>query len=573
MNKLVVASIVGCVLLILASVDCVLSRSAQASAISSAPRSAEQSSARPVGATAGYTATVYRWAKTWGGSSDDSAGHVAVDQWGNVYVVGSFVGTVDFDPDPATTDYHTSHNGTIDAFLSKFAPDGTFEWARTWGGGNIPINNWDLSGRDVAYGVGVDSVGNAYVVGPYRNSVDFNPDPTITETHTSNAGTENNIYLSKFTPDGTFQWVRTWGPSVVANAAGGAEGYNVVVSGNYLYVAGDFSGDQTDFNPWGNHDWHQNHLPSSGPIFFDAFLSKFDLNGNFQWAKTWGGEGYDDGPGVAVDGAGSVYVAGMYASQTINFDPAGGSGGLGHPAHDSGIIVDVFLSKFDASGNFQWVKTWGEQGTEDAMGTVVVDGANNVYVAGRFASVNCDFNPGPGGTPDYHSTHNPAPVVSPTLQQKDNALDAFLSEFASDGTFQWANTWGGNGSDNDMGLAVDGTGHVYASGWFSGTVDFDPGNGVDSHTSNGQHDAFLSQFDSSGTLQWAKTWGGSGDDTSVVTLDGTTGHVYAAGGFVGAVDFDPGSGLDNHTSNGGSDAFLSKFWLISYSVYLPLVTK
>jgi len=58
-------------------------------------------------------------------------------------------------------------------------------------------------------------------------------------------------------------------------------------------------------------------------------------------------------PGVAVDGLGNIYVAGMYASTNINFDPAGGGGGLGHPAHDSGSMVDVFLSKFDASGNFQ----------------------------------------------------------------------------------------------------------------------------------------------------------------------------------------------------------------------------
>ena len=48
-------------------------------------------------------------------------------------------------------------------------------------------------------------------------------------------------------------------------------------------VRGDFSGDQTDFNPWGSHDWHTNHPPASGSIYwFDSFLSKFDLNGNFQ---------------------------------------------------------------------------------------------------------------------------------------------------------------------------------------------------------------------------------------------------------------------------------------------------
>jgi hypothetical protein len=514
------------------------------------PTSLASQTSPALAASTNLSATVYSWAKTWGGSSDDGANHVAVDGSGNLYVVGDFVGTVDFDPDPAKTDIHTSHKGTIDAYLSKFDSTGAFQWARTWGGApaGTPQNAFD--GRDTAYGVGVDSLGNAYVVGPFRYTVDFNPDPTITETFTSNADSENNIYLSKFTPDGTFQWVKTWGPT-----NGSAEGYNVVVYGNYLYVAGDFRGD-CDFNPWGAPDVHLNH--GTAPYGFDAFLSKFDLNGTFIWAKTWGGEGYDDGPGVAVDGSGNVYVAGMYASQTINFDPADGSEGLGHPAHDSGIVVDVFLSKFDSSGNFQWVRTWGGQGAEDAMGTVAVDGTNNVYVAGRSASINCDFNP--GGTPDIHSSNGD--------------LDAFVSKFDSSGTFQWAKTWGGSGGDEATGLAVDGAGHVYTAGRFHNTVDFNPGSGVDNHTSNGQYDISLSQFDSSGNFNWAKTWGGSGDDISGVTVDGS-GNVYAAGGFVGLVDFDPGSGVDNHTAIGGSDAFLSMFTQLPLDkfVYLPLVRR
>ena len=479
----------------------------------------------------------FDWAKTWGGASaPDGVYGTAADAAGNLYLAGGFTGTVDFDPDPTKTDVHTSNNGSTDAFFSKFDSSGHFLWARTWGG----------TGRDVAYGCGVDSAGSAYVVGPYRNTVDFDPNSTATALQTSNAGSENNIYVSKFSAAGDFQWVRAWGPSLVPGKQSfGAEAYHVAVAGNCLYVVGDFSGYQTDFNPWGSPDWHTNHAPASGTIlWFDSFLSKFDLNGNFQWAKTWGGEGYDDGPGVAVDGLGNIYVAGMYASTNINFDPAGGSGGLGHPAHDSGSTVDVFLSKFDAGGNFQWVRTWGGQGTEDATGVVAVDGANNVYVAGRFASSNCDFNP--GGTPDLHSTAG--------------GLDNFLSKFDASGNFQWARTWGGTGADQANGLAVDGAGRVYVAGSFQKTVDFDPGSGTDLRTSHGKSDAWLSQLDPSGVFQWVQTWGGSDDDSAGVDVDGAD-AVYASGWFAGTspVDMDPSSGVDNHTSNGGSDAFLIKF--------------
>ncbi len=490
------------------------------------------------------------WTKTWGGSGSERVLRTAVDASGNWYLVGEFSGAVDFNPAPGAQEDHHSYNETIDAFLTKFDSSGNFLWAKTWGG----------SKRDVAYGVGVDSTGSAYVVGPFMDTVDFNPDPAVDEIHVSNgiSGTvyQNNVYLSKFAPDGTFQWVRAWGPETVKGAAGGAEGYSIAVDGNFLYVAGDFSGGVTDFNPWGGHDYHANHPPVSGPIFFDSFLSKFDLDGNFQWAQTWGGEGYDDGPGVAVDGEGNLYVAGMYASQDINFDPDGGSAGLGHPAQDSGAMVDVFLTKFDANGDFLWVRTWGGQGTEDAMGTAVVDAENFVYVSGRYASLDCDFDPGPGE--DRHSTNG--------------GQDAFVSKFDPDGNFVWARTWGGSDSDNATSLGVDSAGNLFAAGWFSDAFDFDPGEGITRHASQGQRDAFISQFDSRGSFYRAWTWGGSGSDSGMLALD-MTDNVYGAGEFVGLVDFDPGAGEDFRTSNGGSDAFFSQLLLISQRTFLPVVSR
>jgi hypothetical protein len=137
------------------------------------------------------------WTKTWGGSATDSAQRVARDAAGNLYVVGQFAGSVDFDPGSGVA-WHTSGGGQ-DVFLSKFSASGAFQWARTWGG----------SGRDVANGLGVDSAGNVYVTGPFQNTVDFNRGGTAPDTHNSNAGGANNIYLTKFSPDGAHEWART----------------------------------------------------------------------------------------------------------------------------------------------------------------------------------------------------------------------------------------------------------------------------------------------------------------------------------------------------------------------------
>jgi hypothetical protein len=98
------------------------------------------------------------------------------------------------------------------------------------------------------------------------------------------------------------------------------------------------------------------------------------------------------------------------------------------------------------------------------------------------------------------------------------------------------------------------------SGNFQGTdVDFDPGGGVDDHTSNGAFDAFLSQFDSSGYINWARTWGGTLSDTGYGVAADVSGNAYVTGYFSGTVDFDPGTGVDSRISNGGEDVFLSKF--------------
>jgi hypothetical protein len=333
-----------------------------------------------------------------------------------------------------------------------------------------------------------------------------------------------------------------------------------------VYAEGDWSTvpntGTVDFNPVGpTHDLHANHG------FYDAFLSKYDLNGNFQWARTWGGEGYDDGPGVAVDSTGNVYVGGMYGSQQINFDPAGGSAGLGHPATNTGnsvLYVDVFLSKFDATGNFQWVRTWGGldgggKGTVNAGEVVATDGADSVYIVGRFGCAACNFNAGLTGNADPHSSHGDA--------------DAFISKYDVNGHFIWAKTWGGPGADQAVGAAVDGAHNVYVGGIISATVDLGGG----PVTSKGLLDASLSKFATDGTFQWAQTWGGPGNDYSLGVTLGGVGNMYTFGFFQNTVNLNPSSGIDQHTATGGEDAYLSKFTdtpvVFNQHVYVPFIRR
>jgi len=455
------------------------------------------------------------WPLIWGGYYNDYGNAVAIDGNGNIFVVGGFQGTIDFDPGPGVYKYKS--NGGDDIFLSKFDSKGEFQWARIWGGIN---SEW-------GDGVAIDGNGNSYVTGFFESIVDFDPGPGVDQHKAS--GYPPDAFLSKFDSNGGFQWARTWG--------GGNEwdeGNAVAIDGSgNAYVAGIFW-DTVDFDPGFGVDEHT----SNGED--DIFLSKFDSNGEFLWARTWGGYSYDRGYGVAIDGSGNAYVSGDFCG-TVDFDPGPGVDEHISDDHISKAFWDASLSKFDSNGGFLWARTWGGDLDDHGYG-VAIDGSGNAYVTGSFRDT-ADFDPGPGV--DLHTTNGGG--------------DVFLSKFDSYGEFQWARTWGGIYYDTGQGIAIDGSGNAYITGRFEDAIDFDPGPGVDEHTAKGHLDTFLSKFDLSGEFQWARTWGG--DDMvegNAVATDGS-GNAYVTGDFSGGVDFDPGLGVDMHTSNGYSDAFLNKF--------------
>jgi hypothetical protein len=452
------------------------------------------------------------WARTWGGEGYDEGDAVAVYGSDIIYVTGHFHGTVDFDPGPGV-DEHVPNGDEHAGFLSRFNSSGDFIWARTWGGSGGVNNN----------GVTVDDSGNVYVTGLFYGAVDFDPGPGVDE-HTSNG--VGDIHLTKFDSDGDFVWARTWGGD---NIAGDPDiGYEVAVddSGG-IYVAGIFQG-PADLDPGPGVDEHT----SDGTA---VFLSKFDSNGDFIWARTWECVMRDNVGGIAVDGSGAIYVTG-YFYYTQDFDP-----GPGIDNHTPVDGHDAFLSSFDLDGNYNWARTWGGPNDEYGCG-VTVDSLKNIYVAGQFQNT-ADFDPGPG-------------VDERTSCGGD---DIFLSKFKPAGEFMWALTWGGLANDGAHGVSVDSLDDVLVTGDFWGTADLDPGQGTDNRTSNGKEDAYLIKLDSEGNYLWARTWGSSSVDKGNKVVTDGSGNSYVCGRFVGEVDFDPGLGIDNHFSNGGADAFLSKF--------------
>jgi len=409
---------------------------------------------------------------------------------------GSYMWTIPNDP---STTVKVRVRATNPSYLNDTS-DGDFTiggsgWARAWG----------TAENDEAYAVGVDYPGNIYVAGYNGASgIDW-------------------AYLRKYDTTGTMLYETLWGGGIVDVRA-----YGIVVDawGNN-YVTGSFMG-TVDFDPGTGTDIHT----SNGD--FDVFLISFDSDGVYQWVRTWGGAGEDQGVAIAMDGWGGLDITGSFRG-TADFDP-----GTGTDNHSSNGETDVFLCQIDTDANFYWAVTWG--GSDADFGKdVAVEGPTNVYVTGDFIGT-VDFDPGAGT--DNHTSNG--------------VNDIFLSRFNSSGLLQWAHTWGGSGQDFGWGVSTGNAGSVYATGEFWATVDFDPGTGTENHTSVGWGDVFLSNFDSSGNLQWVRTWGGIlGDSGMAVTAD-DAGLVFVTGNFHGTVDFDPGGGTDSFTSAGGSDIFVSK---------------
>ena len=129
---------------------------------------------------------------------------------------------------------------------------------------------------------------------------------------------------------------------------------------------------------------------------------------------------------------------------------------------------------------------------------------------------------------------------------------------AQDHIYDWG--YGIGGASNEVGVKIstDNNGNVIHVGNFGGTFDADPGSGTTNLTSSGSNDISISKFDTGGNLIWAKSIGGPLLET-VAGLDiASDGSIYVSGGFQGTVDFDPSTGVQNVTSNGGSDLFLLK---------------
>jgi hypothetical protein len=256
------------------------------------------------------------WAKQFNGTTGSPqvfGNGISLDGSGNVYVGGSFTGTIDFDPS-ASTSTITAIN--MDIFIVKLDGSGNLVWVKTMGG---------ASGSNTANSIAVDASNNVYATGYFDQTTDFDPSAS-TFNLTSTSGVD--IFVLKLDGSGNFTWAKKMG------STSGDQGKSIAVSSTGdVYTTGYFSNINNDFDP-GASTYTLNTTGGN-----TVFLSKLDASGNFVFANSYGGSS-SIGWGLAVTSIFDIYTVGNF-SQTNDFDPGTGTYTLnpnGGPGNDDAYV-------------------------------------------------------------------------------------------------------------------------------------------------------------------------------------------------------------------------------------------
>jgi hypothetical protein len=272
------------------------------------------------------------YVRTWGGYDEDSAFDIALDSESNIYIVGSYQGTIDFNPDPGEEDLHTSANGEISGYLVKYDKFGDYQWGRTW----------DAEGESQIKAVGVNSEDSVFIGVSYSGGV--YPDGLLVE----------------YNSDGDILWQCSWNSIHVYKITFDNQD-NILLSGECTNT--------TDFDPSDGVDSHPGGV----------FLMRFDNQKNYRWAATWG-----SWPSIDIDfyeqicdDENDIYLCGKFQGN-VDFDHT-----TGVDRYISNGSYDAYVCKHTSDGGYCWTRAIGGPDRDNAN-DMAFDSNQNLQMVGSF---------------------------------------------------------------------------------------------------------------------------------------------------------------------------------------------
>lgn len=294
------------------------------------------------------------WAKKIGSSDFESSGNMVMDENDNIYLAGRFSNTLDFDPGPGIFNLSPSFSNE-EAYVAKFDTAGNFHWALSaqlsyYGefeplaetydhNGNIFVGNFgEIAKIDTAgnylfkkqfnnnpittnllfniNSLSCNSYGDVFTAGDFSDTVDIDPD-------TSNASylyanTSENTFVCKLNTSLQLQWSKSFKASGTYSSNSSINlAYSINAGNNNdIYIGGLFA-DTLDIDSGAYYLFENN--PDTSNQFWDAYLVDLDQQGNFKWARSFGGNAYDRLCRIIAD-SNRVIIAGDF-SDTADFDP------------------------------------------------------------------------------------------------------------------------------------------------------------------------------------------------------------------------------------------------------------
>lgn len=387
------------------------------------------------------------WVIPIGSTGADRLFWIDVDAAGNVYTIGNYNLTVDFDPGPGTFS-HTSVGG-VDVFMVKYNTNGNLVWANSIGGVNA----------EVAENIALDASGNLYVGGQFSSpTLDLDAGVNTFTVNNANTNVTQDPFLVKYDTSGNFAWG--------FNLQGLSSDYikSVTVDANDNVLVGGYFSTTMSVDPISGTS-----LTSVGSA--DCFIARYSSTGNYDWSAKFGG--------VLADNIFSITAANnnIYATGTFNtvvdFDP-----GLDTFNIQSKGNTDAFIVSFSSTGTFNWAGSIGGFGLDNSN-YIIANSSGDVYVAGSFID-SADFDP---------SNVN-------TYIKSVGGRDGFLAKYDNNGAYKWGMRIGSQGIDYLRSIDFDPIdGEILCTGyWATSTLYLDPNNYSISLPLTGLNDAFFAKY-------------------------------------------------------------------------------
>lgn len=461
------------------------------------------------------------WTQSIGGPSYDFASVIRTNNLGEVLKGGTFMNTMDFDPNGGTTNLSSGGNNT-NGFVQKVDANGDLVWA---GVISTPMYS-------TVEDIEIDDNNNIYVCGAYSGVTEFGLAGTsvVSTSQTASVGTYNtNGYVAKYSNAGQLDWIYSFADSQLEMS----RTMKIALSNDdsKVYCYGDFRGFM-DVDPLTG----AGIITSGGSSISSAFIIELTSAGGYS-------ESYDlryaYAGDINVDGNGDIIYCG-YSSGTTDFDLNPGFNNSFSPDNNT----FAFASKMEPDYDPLWVYTINGVGTTYGMTEIATDDNNNCYLSGTFSDV---F--------DFDNTANLA-IVSAV-----QGGTPYLLKLNSAGDYQWVNN---DLLSND--LAIDNNGDLIQCGGFQGTVDFDPSSVVSddvTSSANGDGDAYIRKLNGNGELVWydiheiVNGLGGGAQlpFTTMISIDSKGNSLYVNGLYNTDVYVDN----VHHSSNGELDSYTIKY--------------